>query len=819
MNKKKILQKTGIFAFAIMFSTSTIGSTIALAAPTDKGEKAPTAIEQRQSETKKVISETTKWHYLDDGTDPAASLASKTAWTKADFNDEAWKNAAGKFGAKRGELVSFDGFTPTVKLNQYKADEDKVNVPTFFFRTKVNIKNVNDITSITGKLFHDDAVRVFLNGHLIKSVDMPSEEQENNLFYAGVGGGAPKQADINLSKDDIEKYVKEGENVIAVELHNDRETSSDIYFEFDNLSVNYNEEPVAPKEITQKSVFLTVGGTSTSQGLTWYADTEKVGEVQYAVKNGDSFPKEYKTKQADRTIATNDSNFYSNQAVLNNLQPNTEYVYRVVNEDKVSKTYSFKSGDNNGSFSFALVGDPQVGASRNIEKDTEGWNQTVNTIKNNLKSDFVLSAGDQVNTASNEKEYAGYINDAFASLPSATTIGNHDSGSAAYNQHFNLPNESVDKGATTAGTDYWFVYDNTLFMNINSNDRSTAEHKAFMEEAISANPNVKWKTVVFHHSVYSTASHTSDGDIIQRRNELPDVFKELDIDVVLMGHDHVYTRTYVMDGQTPQRTEKVENSAINPNGIIYLTANSASGSKYYDIKAPNADFSAKMDQSKRRTVTDVKVTDSTYTMTTYYADTMEELDTFTIHKTDKTKLENLIKEAEGKNFVEEDYTDESWNRYSNALNKAKETLDKKDALQADYDDAYNNLSEAMEGLTKKPVEKPETDDGNKPIIPDTDGDNNTDVDDNNNQDVDNNNQDLDDNQDVNDDNHQTDSDKPQDNAGSNDENSDANDKDNKDDENKGVQTDDMTNVAGTAMILLASGATAAALLKKKKDAK
>ena len=43
--------------------------------------------------------------------------------------------------------------------------------------------------------------------------------------------------------------------------------------------------------------------------------------------------------------------------------------------------------------------------------------------------------------------------------------------------------------------------------------------------------------------------------------------------------------------------------------------------------------------------------------------------------------------------------------------------------------------------------------------------------------------------------------------------------DNKDDENKGVQTDDMTNVAGTAMILLASGATAAALLKKRKDAK
>ncbi|MBM6855962.1 phosphohydrolase, partial [Mediterraneibacter glycyrrhizinilyticus] len=104
--------------------------------------------------------------------------------------------------------------------------------------------------------------------------------------------------------------------------------------------------------------------------------------------------------------------------------------------------------------------------------------------------------------------------DAFSSLASVTTIGNHDSGSAAYNEHFNLPNESTKYGETNAGTDYWFVYNNTLFMDINSNDMSTAEHKVFMEEAIAANPDVTWKTVIFHHSVYSTASHTDDSDII-----------------------------------------------------------------------------------------------------------------------------------------------------------------------------------------------------------------------------------------------------------------------------------------------------------------
>ena len=137
-------------------------------------------------------------------------------------------------------------------------------------------------------------------------------------------------------------------------------------------------------------------------------------------------------------------------------------------------------------------------------------------IKNQLNPDFLFSAGDQVNTANNESQYTGYLNDTFSSLTSATTIGNHDSSSAAYNEHFNLPNESAQYGATTAGSDYWFVYNNTLFMDINSNDRSAAEHKQFMQDAIAANPDVRWKTVVFHHSIYSTASHASDGDIIDR---------------------------------------------------------------------------------------------------------------------------------------------------------------------------------------------------------------------------------------------------------------------------------------------------------------
>ena len=450
-------------------------------------------------------------------------------------------------------------------------------------------------------------------------------------------------------------------------------------------------------ETVQKSVILMIGSDETSRNLTWYANVEEAGSVQWA-KQSDMqdglFPAQY-SEAAATSIAANDEGFYSNQATMTGLEENTTYVYRVVNGDTISQIYTFETGDFDDGYSFILAGDPQIGAG-NTETDTVGWDETLDTAIAQLDPDFLVSAGDQVNTNNNETQYTGYLNDALTYLTSATTIGNHDSGSAAYNEHFNLPNESAQLGATTAGTDYWFVYDNTLFMVINSNNRSTAEHKEFMESAIAQNPDVRWKTVVFHHSVYSTASHVNDGDIIERREELPPVMSELGIDVVLMGHDHVYTRTYMMNGTTPDDSQGVQSEVTNPEGVLYLTANSASGSKYYDIAAPEAAYSAVMDQSYRRTITDIHVTDTSYTMTTYYMDTMEVLDTFTINKidTDKSGLQELADKVSG--LKEEDFTADEWNALQSALSEAQAVLADENAAQEDVDSALAALQSAYD---------------------------------------------------------------------------------------------------------------------------
>lgn len=636
MKKNKVL-KVSMATLALLMSAGYVAQDY---------QVTPTYAETTKiGDSAQLISTAITWKYLDNNVDPGTET-DRYAWTKADYNDSEWKSEAGKFGAKKGKLEDLgDGFVPTVLLNQYINGVNGDDIPAFFFRTTVNISNLDDFSSLSGKLYYDDAAIVYINGVKVASFDEPEGGFESNMSYGGSNASNPKEGVISLTKEQLKDVIKTGQNTIAVELHQGRASSSDIYFEFNNLQVDYGQEETT---VEQKALNLTIGEDETKMNLTWYANTNTSGTVQLAkagaMINGE-FPSQFTTVEATNNQA-NDKGFYYNQATLANLEENTKYVYRVVNGDQVSKIYDFTTKDFDGSYNFIFAGDPQIGASGSASKDTEGWDKTLSDSINKFNPNFILSAGDQVNTASDENQYSGYLDhEELTSVPQATTIGNHDSSSNAYTQHFNLPNETA-KGETAAGTDYWYVYNNTLFMNINTNNTSTAEHKAFMKEAIKENQDVRWKVVVFHHSVYSVASHSVESSILKRREELTPVFDDLGIDVVLMGHDHVYVRSNMMKGMKVSQETKDLTSVTDPEGILYLTANSASGSKYYDIKTNiSTDFVAKMDQSKQRSISNIEVSENSFKVTTYLYNSNDNqwstLDEFTINKSVETNNQEI----------------------------------------------------------------------------------------------------------------------------------------------------------------------------------
>lgn len=99
--KRNARVKAGVAAMAfVLCGTSVIGSVCNVPGAATVQAAGETTRNQAEATSQQVVNLDTNWKYLDNNTDPAEGLGSLTAWTTADFNDDAWKEEAGKFGAK-----------------------------------------------------------------------------------------------------------------------------------------------------------------------------------------------------------------------------------------------------------------------------------------------------------------------------------------------------------------------------------------------------------------------------------------------------------------------------------------------------------------------------------------------------------------------------------------------------------------------------------------------------------------------------------------------------------------------------------------------
>jgi hypothetical protein len=603
------------------------------------GVVAGTTAAQAALPTVYVDTASTVWHYSDDNTDPASGAADRLAWTTQAFDDSGWKSAKGAFGAKNGKPTGITGFPITTLLNQYIDGVAAPDVKTFHFRTDITV-SADDLAAIgklSAEVTYDDAIQVFVNGQKVAGfVDERVEAApaaERNLMYAGDSAGNPATSTFDIPAG----ALKAGENTIAVALYQDRETSSDIYFDFDALvpvpvgattpTPTPSPSATAPAGTAFTDLVQTVGADESSRNVTWYTNTDSTQVLQYAVAgSGSAFPTSgVTTVPASGALTT--SLEFNRRATITGLAENTSYVYRVGSDaDGWSETNTITTKDFSGDFDFLFVGDPQIGASGNVPADQAGWTDTLDVaLKSYPESELLFSAGDQVERAGNEEHYAAFLApDALADMPLVPVNGNHDVGSKAYEQHYTVPNLDPTAGPatspTSSGGDYWFMHKDVLFVVLNSNNRDTASHQAFMEKVVAEQGDkAAWKVLAFHHSIYSVAAHTNDTDILERRKTLPAVISDLDFDLVLQGHDHSYTRTYLIkDGAIADSTEVAGQSEVSAGDgeVLYVTANSASGSKYYDVKAPDAFFASVINQEYVRNYSSINVTADGITVTT-----------------------------------------------------------------------------------------------------------------------------------------------------------------------------------------------------------
>lgn len=570
-------------------------------------------------------------------------------------------------------------------------------------------------------------------------------------------------------------YVEDGseteEHVVYSNVYADSEAWAQWQTQWETLSRNYEQ------------IALTPGRDATELNFAWYSLREETPMIRLMDGNGNVIETFDGTQDVSKAETVTEDGLsvtlYPSKVTVTGLTENTSYKYQYYCDGKWSEAYDY-STKSTDSFSVMYVGDPQIGASvgqtenskeYHAMNDAYNWKGTLDSaLGAHSDISFILSAGDQINQTSvssddnklqQQMEYAGFLFPSqLRSTPIATTIGNHDSRSVNYQNHFNNPNSAVSaentEGATTAGTDYYFRYGNTLFVIIDTNNYNCATHENVIKEAMENNQDAVWRVLMFHQDIYGSGYDHSDTDGMVLRTQLTPIIDKYDFDAVLQGHDHTYSRTYQIstDGNShssytsaPSTSSEEEfnayladnlcydletgetdaNKVIDPEGTVYFEANSSTGSKYYQLIGTQQDYIAARSQSWRPTYSILEITDVTFTVRTYDAATNEELvadggieTAYTIVKSaDKTALKEAIEAAQAKlDSAKESgkYTDESLADAEALIEAAQEICDDAEAGTADIASAAAGLTD----LESKLVEKSDnTDEDNT----NTDGDN------------------------------------------------------------------------------------------------
>lgn len=350
-------------------------------------------------------------------------------------------------------------------------------------------------------------------------------------------------------------------------------------------------------------ICITPGENETMLNFSWYS---KFSDGVSKIKIYEKGEKEIIYKGTSIKIG---NGFISNKVTVKNLKPNTKYIYSYEHDGVWSEPIEYKTKDFQN-YNFLFVTDPQIGASSKsmksyedaISKDSYNWNKVIKkALDKDCDPSFIVCGGDETNTKEDKDnsskiqisnmEYSGFLSPSYLRyIPIANAIGNHDKDNENFYNHFNIPN-LTNLGETTAGGDYYFTYGNVLYLFINTNNLNISEHKNFIDEAIYKNKDIKWRIAVFHHDIYGGGIHKGDKDIAILRDKLPCILQSNNIDLVLCGHDHIYSRTYpIKDNKIINiKVERLEDSKEdvdlikNNEGITYITGSSCTGSKFYKI--------------------------------------------------------------------------------------------------------------------------------------------------------------------------------------------------------------------------------------------
>jgi predicted phosphodiesterase len=322
--------------------------------------------------------------------------------------------------------------------------------------------------------------------------------------------------------------------------------------------------------------------------ISWEAETPGAGRIEYglrpAYEASGTLPEvvvvPVPEEDADDTC----------HVTLVDLEPGTDYVYRVVLEDGEEETSSdvgfFCTAPAPGEpVSFAVLADTQ--------RQSEGTNR-LKLVGDAIAADptpfdFILHAGDVVESPSSYywDHWFDSFDDMLLRAPFIPVLGNHEKNHRSYYEAFCLP-----PGEGKNDEQWWALHwGDVVIVGLDTNVKKASDFTAQQDWARAhlSGPEPH-KFVIFHHPVFTSDAYHEAGTFLDRIYH--PIFVETEVDVVFNGHSHHYEHivrdgvTYLVvggGGATPRQTrpEHIQGSDVSVEGHFFYTRVTTAGERIH----------------------------------------------------------------------------------------------------------------------------------------------------------------------------------------------------------------------------------------------
>lgn len=172
----------------------------------------------------KLINKQSNWRYY------YAEEAPDSEWSRHDYNDSDWLNGSGIFGFNTQNNIFFNPSSITYDVTLDYGSNSRKKYMTAYFRNSFTIDNLSNISSIDGSISYDDGYVLYINGVEVERTNI--KEGEVSHTTAATKDVSTEQKTFSIDPS----YFVEGENTIAVEVHLNKASSTNMTFDFEMSS-------------------------------------------------------------------------------------------------------------------------------------------------------------------------------------------------------------------------------------------------------------------------------------------------------------------------------------------------------------------------------------------------------------------------------------------------------------------------------------------------------------------------------------------------------------------------------------------------------